>query len=100
MVRFIGTRCIFQVVRPVVILEINDGIPLFASFVTLTHSKIKDLDGRYDRWKVPLFKGNDVGPGNSLYAKANCIAEAEASSFHPKNFKGNLHWMDLKKCED
>jgi hypothetical protein len=83
-------------VRPVVILEIHDGIPVFATFATLTHSKIKDFDGRYDKWKVPLFKGIEAGLETGSYAKANCVAEADISSFKPKNYIANLNRTDLQ----
>ncbi|WP_025693009.1 hypothetical protein [Paenibacillus zanthoxyli] len=82
--------------RPVAILEINNGIPIFVTFVTLTHSKIKDINGKYDKWKTPLFKGRECGLGDSSYAKTNCIAEADASSFKQKDYITQLHPIDLK----
>ncbi|WP_027417990.1 hypothetical protein [Aneurinibacillus terranovensis] len=70
--------------RPVVIIEINDGVPIVALFVALTHSKIKDFDNPYDKWKVPLFSVKADGLGDSSYAKANCIAEVDDTAFKSK----------------
>ncbi|MEK3769375.1 hypothetical protein MKY14_12490 [Paenibacillus sp. FSL R5-0887] len=50
-------------IRPVAIVEIIDGLPIFVVFVALTHSKIKNFEGKYDKWKIPLFKGRDCGLG-------------------------------------
>lgn len=83
--------------RPVAILGLNDdGSPIFVTFVALTHSKIKDFDGKYDKWKVPIFKGKEYGLGSGSFAKANCIAEADASSFKEENYICVLHKTDLR----
>ena len=86
--------------RPVAIIEINNGVPIFVTFVTLTHSKIKDFDGKFDKWKTPLFKGRECGLGDSSFAKVNCAAEVDASSFHLKDYMTELHPYDLKNIKN
>ncbi|MFI2857684.1 type II toxin-antitoxin system PemK/MazF family toxin [Paenibacillus sp. JSM ZJ436] len=87
-------------IRPVAILELNsDGSPVFVTFTALTHSKIKSFDGKYDKWKVPIYKGDDCGLGNNSFAKANCLAEVDASSFRKDQFIGQLHRIDIQNIK-
>ncbi|OMC74262.1 hypothetical protein BK125_20910 [Paenibacillus odorifer] len=86
-------------IRPVAIVEIIDGLPIFVVFVALTHSKIKNFEGKYDKWKIPLFKGRDCGLGESSFAKVNCVAQAEASSFNSSDYIGQLNPIDLKNVK-
>lgn len=82
--------------RPVVIIELEDGVPIVVTFVTLTHSSIKSMDSKYDKWKVTLFGAKRDGFGDSSYAKANCVAEVEASAFKHKDYIGRLNNNDVK----
>ncbi|OXS57553.1 hypothetical protein B1A99_15950 [Cohnella sp. CIP 111063] len=81
--------------RPVAIIEIDHGMPIFVTFVALTHSRIQDFNGRFDKWKVPLFKGRDVGLGDQSFAKVNCIAQVDSTVFHAENYMATLDKIDL-----
>jgi hypothetical protein len=88
-----------RVIRPVVIINFINGVPLISTFVALTHSEIKDFDGKFDKWKVPLFGANKDGLGDSSYAKANCVAEVDASAFKRKDYIGNLNRRDVENIK-
>lgn len=88
-----------RVIRPVVIINFINGIPLISTFVALTHSGIKDFDGKFDKWKVPLFGANRDGLGDSSYAKANCVAEVDVSAFRPECYIGNLNRRDVENIK-
>jgi mRNA-degrading endonuclease toxin of MazEF toxin-antitoxin module len=82
--------------RPVVIIDIVNGVARIATFVALTTSEIKDFENKYDRWKVPLFKGKETGLGVGSYAKANCVADVDVTAFKKEDFKGTVHPVDLR----
>jgi hypothetical protein len=82
-------------VRPVVIYAFVDDNPLLATFATITRSEILDFDGKYDKWKVPLFKYYEYGLDRS-YVKANCIATVDKDDLKQLKYIGNMDRMDLK----
>ncbi|RAK15315.1 PemK-like, MazF-like toxin of type II toxin-antitoxin system [Anoxybacillus vitaminiphilus] len=82
--------------RPVVIIDIIDDTPVFATFATITGSNIKDFNDRFDKWKVPLFQWEHAGLEKGSYVKANCIAQVEASAFKKEDYIGKIHPYDLK----
>ena len=47
--------------RPVVIYDFENGSPVIASFATITGAEIKDFEGKYDKWKSPIFQWKNAG---------------------------------------
>ncbi|MGO0061265.1 type II toxin-antitoxin system PemK/MazF family toxin [Brevibacillus fluminis] len=85
-----------KAVRPVVIIDMDDGNPVIATFAAITGSSIKDFEDRYDKWQVPLFSWKQAGLLKESYCKANCVATVEANVFRSANFIGVLHRNDFK----
>lgn len=85
--------------RPVVVWAFEDESLLIASFATITTSEIEDFDGRFDKWKSPIFKWRDVGLLEESYVKANCIAGVESSAFSPEQYIGEMNSFDLKNAK-
>lgn len=84
-------------IRPVVILEIEDGSPIFATFSTITSQGISDFDEKYDKWKVPIFKWKECNLNKSSYVKSNCVAQTESTAFHRKDYIGQMDRNDFKQ---
>lgn len=84
--------------RPVVIFAFDGDNPLIASFSTITSSKIEDFDGKYDKWKSPIFGWNKVGLSKQSYVKANCLASVENSVFSPRNYIGLMSKSDFNNA--
>lgn len=82
--------------RPVVVCDFNNEYPLISSFATITTSKIRKFDGKYDKWKVPLFKWAESGLREPSYVKANCIATVDKSVFKKESYIGKMNRTDLK----
>lgn len=83
--------------RPVVILEIKDGSPIFATFATITGQGIVDFDFRYDKWKVPIFKWDEIDLEKPSYVKANCVAQVDSSTFRKENYIGQMTRFDFQQ---
>jgi hypothetical protein len=86
-------------VRPVVIYDFDEDIPVIVSFAAITSSKIIDFDGKFDKWKVPIFRYREAGLDYS-FVKANCIATVDKSAFKPSNYIGNMDKLDLKNVKN
>ncbi len=80
--------------RPVVIFDICDD-EVLAGFATITGSEIKDLDGTYDKWKVPLFQWKSACLEKPSYVKANCYAYIPISAFETKKYIGRMSQYDF-----
>lgn len=84
--------------RPVVIYGFENGLPLIASFATITSSEIRNFDGTYDKWKSPIFRWKDAGLDKKSYIKANNIATVDATVFNQKDYIGRLVDFDLSNA--
>lgn len=58
---------------PVVIYAIEDGVPLIASFATITGKGITDYEHKYDKWKSPVFGWQDASLDKGSYIKVNSL---------------------------
>src|SRR5690625_247690 len=65
--------------RPVVIYYFEGDSPVIASFATITGAEIKDFDGKYDKWKSPIFQWKNTGLDKKSCVKANNIATVDAN---------------------
>jgi hypothetical protein len=79
--------------RPVVIFKIKNGQAIVA-YATITGTNIKDFEGKYDKWKVPIFKWATAGLEKGSYVKANCYAYIPISIFENKKTKDYIGQMD------
>lgn len=84
--------------RPVVIYGFENDTPLIASFAAITKSKIDNFDGKYDKWKSPIFKWKDAGLSEPSYVKANNIATIDRKVFKRKDYIGKMDETDLKNA--
>lgn len=84
--------------RPVVIYDFENGSPVIASFATITGAEIKDFEGKYDKWKFPIFQWKNAGLDKKSYVKANNIATVDANVFNKKYYIGQLVDFDLKNA--
>jgi len=80
--------------RPVVVYGFVDEEPLIASFATITRSEIEDFDGKFDKWKVPIFKYREANLQPS-YVKTNCIATISKSYIETLVKIGHMERIDL-----
>lgn len=78
------------------IYDFDGESPLIASFATITGAEIKSFDGRYDKWKSPIFQWENAGLDKKSYVKANNIASVDAEVFNKKDYIGQLVDFDLK----
>lgn len=81
--------------RPVVVYGFDEDNPLIAAFAAITRSEIRDFDGKYDKWKVPIFKYYEANLDPS-YVKANCIATVDKGIFDNIDYIGRMDRIDLK----
>ena len=79
--------------RPVVIFKIKNGQAI-AAYATITGSSIKNVKGKYDKWKVPIFKWATAGLEKGSYVKVNCYAYTPISMFESKKIKDYIGQMD------
>src|SRR5690625_1844254 len=84
--------------RPVVICDFDGSAPIVASFAAITGVEIKDFEGKYDKWKSPIFKWRDAGLDKESYVKANNIAVVDAAVFNKKDYIGQLVDFDLRNA--
>lgn len=84
--------------RPVVIYDFDGDIPMVASFAAITGSEIKDFEGKYDKWKSPIFQWRSAGLDKASYVKANNIATVDVDAFNKKNYIGQLVEFDLRNA--
>lgn len=82
--------------RPVIIYDFDGDTPLIASFATVTSSKIKNFENKYDKWKSPIFQWRHAGLKKESYVKANNIATVDAHVFNKKDYIGKLSDFDLR----
>jgi len=52
---------------------------VIASFATIAGVEIKDFDGKYDKWKSPIFQCKNTGLDKKSCVKANNIATVDAN---------------------
>jgi len=86
-------------IRPVVISEIEGSNIIIATFATISTSEIEDFEGKYDKWKSPIFKWEDAGLKRASYVKANCVAEVEGKAFYSEDYIGKMSKNDLKAVQ-
>src|SRR5699024_103380 len=84
--------------RPVLIYDFEDGLPAISSFATITSSEIKNIDGKYDKWKSPIFQWSAAVLDKKSYIKANNIATVDASVFNEMDYIGTLVDFDLRNA--
>jgi hypothetical protein len=84
--------------RPVVVYALNGENLLIASFATITTSGIEDFDGRFDKWKSPIFNWRDAGLREPSYIKANCVASVNKAVFSSNDYMGEMSRTDLKNA--
>ncbi|WP_153732124.1 hypothetical protein [Sporosarcina obsidiansis] len=93
--RVVNPRTDESEVRPIVVLSIEDDNCLIASFATITTSEIEDFDGKYDKWKSPIFGWRALGLRDASYVKANCLASTETMLFSTNDYIGKMNRFDL-----
>lgn len=85
--------------RPVVVFALEGNNLLIASFATITTSEIEDFDGRFDKWKSPIFNWRDAGLREPSYVKANCVASVDKAVFSSNDYIGEMSRGDLKTAK-
>lgn len=85
--------------RPVVVWAFEDERFLIAAFATITTSEIEDFDGKYDKWKSPIFRWRDAGLYKESYVKANCIASVDKTAFISEDYIGEMDRVDLNNAQ-
>ncbi|MCK1997974.1 type II toxin-antitoxin system PemK/MazF family toxin [Psychrobacillus psychrodurans] len=85
--------------RPVLIYEIEGNNVILASFAAISSSEIEDFDGKYDKWKSPIFMWKEAGLSKESFVKSNCLAQVEESAFLDKDFMGSLTRSDFRNAK-
>lgn len=84
--------------RPVVIYDFDGDSPIIASFATITGAEIKCFEGKYDKWKSPIFQWKNAGLDKKSSVKVNNIAAVDANAFNKKDYIGQLVDFDLRNA--
>lgn len=79
-----------------VVFDITEDGEVMAAYAAITGSEIKEFGGKYDQWKVPLFKWRTAGLEKGSYVKANCIALVPLSTFKSEKYIGRMDRTDFK----
>lgn len=85
--------------RPVVVYDFKENDALIASFATITTSGIEDFEGKYDKWKSPIFNWRETGLREPSYVKSNCIAKVDGDVFSSADYIGEMNETDLRNAK-